>query len=185
MNAARRFASNNLSSFQSAREREEDEVPYAHRPVRSKIENRKHTHEKIEKQKNAENASLFLFWKASRRAKRERERKRKRKKPLFKKKRKRAELPTLPSETARKVLCIAKSKIPTPYSSSRDTSASILAESSSAKLYGQARFPFNTDCNADCGRALKLLHFVRLSPRPPRSNTTRIAHRIDHGNSTR
>jgi len=83
MNAARRFASNNLSSFQSAREREEDEVPYAHRPVRSKIENRKHTHEKIEKQKNAENASLFLFWKASRRAKRERERKRKRKKPLW------------------------------------------------------------------------------------------------------
>ena len=94
-------------------------------------------------------------------------------------------MPTLPSETARKVLCSAKSKIPTPYSSSRDTSASILAESSSAKLYGQARFPFNTDCNADCGRSLKLLHFVRLSPRPPRSNTTRIAHRIDHGNSTR
>jgi len=84
-----------------------------------------------------------------------------------------------------KVLYSAKSKIPTPYSSSRDTSASILAESSSAKLYGQARFPFNTDCNADCGRSLKLLHFVRLSPRPPRSNTTRIAHRIDHGNSTR
>lgn len=107
------------------------------------------------------------------------------KNPYLKKKRKRAELPTLPSETARKVLCSAKSKIPTPYSSSRDTSASILAESSSAKLYGQARFPFNTDCNADCGRSLKLLHFVRLSPRPPRSNTTRIAHRIDHGNSTR
>ena len=69
----------------------------------------------------------------------------------------------LTSETARKVsrdfLFSSKSKIPTPYSSSRDTSASIRAESSSAKLSGQARFPFKSECGVIS--VTIFLHFVR------------------------